>query len=130
MVGWLALVMAKLEFLDPQWGDIQTITKLLRKERDQTLAKKINVIRLLMKGQKPKAICEFLDVSRNSVHNWRKLWDENGIDGLRNKYQGRRSQVNEEMQAEIQDIIEVRQEIEGKTVTGYLIQGYLKKNSI
>lgn len=42
-----------------------------------------------------------LDVSRGSITGWKQAYEENGIDGLRLNYQGRKSYLNREQREEV-----------------------------
>ena len=114
---------------DTRFGDLQEVTRLYRKERDTRLSVRLNAIRLLMSGSLQKDVARVLDVSDITIATWTKRWNEQGLEGLRPRHQGSRSKVNGEMRVEIADVIEVKQVIDGRTVTGKLITGYLKKNT-
>ena len=93
------------------------------------MKQKLNAIRLLMKGHSQKDVAEMLGVSSATVRNWRTNWDHDGKEGLKTKHKGSRSRITPEIRAEIEEIIEVKREINGRTVTGKLIVGYIKKNT-
>lgn len=114
---------------DERWGTIEEVERWYRKERDVKLKHKLNAIRLLMKGGQRKEVAEVLGVCEATVKKWRERWDSEGVEGLRAKHKGSKSKVTPEMRAEIEEIIEVKREIDGRTVTGKLIVGYIKKNT-
>lgn len=82
-----------------------------------------------MKGRKQVEISDVLGVSVTTIRNWRELWDREGIEGLKPRHIGSRSKVTPEMKAEIEEIIDIEREIDGRKVTGKLIVGFLKKNT-
>ena len=114
---------------DEKWGTCQEIEIWLREEKDKEIGDRLNAIRLLMKGYRRKEVAEIIGVCEATVKNWRNLWNEGGKEGLRVRYKGSRSKVTEDIRVEIEEIIEVKREINGRTVTGKLIHGYIKKNT-
>jgi len=115
--------------VDESWASLDEVRRLCKKERDSRLRERLIAIRMLMQGRSRREVAASLDVSPTTIYYWKKAWNESGLAGLRPSYRGSRSKVTQEMEAEIEDIVEVKQVVDGKTVTGYLIQGYLKKNS-
>jgi len=114
---------------DTRFGDLQEVTRLYRKERDARLSVRLNAIRLLMSGSRQKDVARALDVSDITIATWTKRWNEQGLEGLRPRHRGSRSKVTDEMRVEITDVVEVKQVIDGRTITGKWITGYLKKNT-
>jgi transposase len=114
---------------EEKWGTSQEIERWLREERDKELGDKLNAIRLLLKGYRRKEVAEIIGVSEATVKNWRRRWNEGGKESLRARYAGSKSKVSEDIRIEIEDIIVIKREIDGRTVTGKLIHGYLKKNT-
>lgn len=115
---------------DERWGSLEDVEGCYHRERDAKLKQKLNAIRLLMKGHKRKEVAEVLGVCEATVKKWRERWDNSGLEGLKTRHKGSESRVTPEMKAEIEEIIEVKREIDGRTVTGKLIVGYIKKNTI
>ena len=114
---------------EERWGTLKEVEGWHRKERNAKLKQKLNAIRLLMKGHKRKEVANVLGVCEATVKKWRMRWDNSGLEGLKAKHKGSKSQVTPEIRAEIEEIIEIKREIDGRTVTGKLIVGYLKKNT-
>jgi len=114
---------------DTQFADLQEVTRLCRRERDARLRERLNAIRLLMSGRRQKEVARFLDVSDTTIATWTKRWDEQGVDGMPPRHRGSRSKVTDQMRVEITEVVEVQQVIDGRTVTGKWITGYLKKYS-
>ncbi len=121
--------MPAFKYPDTKWGEVEDVERMYRREKDAGLARKLNAIKLLMKGRAKKEVAEILDVSVATIGNWRDRWNREGKEGLKSKNKGRRSRVSDDMKADIREIVEVKREINGRTVTGYLIHGYLKKNT-
>jgi putative transposase len=114
---------------DESWGSLEDVERWYRREKEMKLKQKLNAIRLLMKGRQRNEVADVLGVCEATVKKWRERWDKNGLEGLRAKHKGSKSKVTPDMRAEIEEIIEVKREIDGRTVTGKLIVGYIKKNT-
>ncbi len=112
-----------------KWATLELIEKWYRQEKDARVKVRLNAIRLLMKGYARKEVASILCVGESTVSDWRKKWDRAGKEGLASKYKGTSSKITDDMRIEIEDIIEIKREINGRTVTGKLIHGYIKKNS-
>lgn len=121
--------MTNLKMPDNRWGGLQEVEQWYRKEKNAKVKSKLNAIRLLMKGIPQKEVAEVIGVSRKAICDWRRQWDESGREGLSSRQKGRKSKVTQGMRADIEEIIEIKREIDGKIVTGYVIHGYLKKNT-
>ena len=67
----------------------------------------------MMSGFKRKEVAFILNVSESSIKNWRTAWNEAGLAGLKNHYPGSISKVDEQMRAEIKEIVEVKRNING-----------------
>lgn len=93
------------------------------------MKQKLSAIRLLMKGRKQKEVADSLGVSVATIRSWRTRWDREGKEGLKAKHIGSFSCVTPEIRAEIEEVIEIKREINGRAVTGKLIVGYIKKNT-
>lgn len=106
------------------------IEQLYRKEKDAQLKQRLNAIRLLMKGKTQVEIADVLGVTTTTIRNWRQLWDNGGIEALKSKHIGSVSKVDPAMRMEIEEIIDIDREIDGRKVSGKLIVGFLKKNTI
>ena len=114
---------------EERWGALEEIECWLREEKDKKIGDKLNAIRLLMKGYRRKEVAEIIGVTEATVKNWRNRWNEGGRENLQARYKGSVSRVTEDIRMEIEKIIEVKREIDGRTVTGKLIHGYVKKNT-
>jgi len=114
---------------NPQWGSQEEVTRWYQAERDAPLKTKLNAIRLLMEGVAVPDVAQAVGSSVATVRNWRARWDLAGKEGLKEGRRGPVSQISPEIRAEITEIVEIKREINGKTITGKLIVGYLKKNT-
>jgi len=114
---------------DPVWGRLKDVERWYREEKDAKFGQKLNAIRLLMQGKKQLDVAEVLGVSVATVRNWRTRWDKGGKEALKPRHTGSQSIITEDIRADKEEVIEIKKEINGRTITGYLIQGYLKKNS-
>ncbi len=121
--------MPTFKYPSEEWGRPEEVERMYRGEKDVRLSIRLNAIRLLMKGRPKKEVAEYLGVSVATVGNWKTLWDQGGKEALKPKNKGRKSRITDDIKAEIQEIVEIKREIDGRTVTGYLIHGYIKKNT-
>lgn len=108
----------------------EKIAELVKKERSVKLANQLNAIRLLMLGYEQKEVAIIYGVTRRAVLKWVNKWNQGGKEMLKCKSGGYRSKVTDQMRMEISKVIDVKREIGGRTVTGKLICGYIKKNTI
>jgi len=115
---------------DTTYGDVEKIAELVKKERNVKLANQLNAMRLLMLGYEQKEVAMIYGVTRRAVLKWVNKWNQGGKEILQCKSGGYKSKVTDQMRMEISKIIDVKREIEGRTVTGKLICGYIKKNTI
>jgi len=113
-----------------KWGTLEEVERWYKKEKDKTISIKLNAIRLLMKRKPQQEIAELLKVAASTIRLWRKKWNTGGMEALKNNHCGSKSKITEEMRAEIEEIIDIKKVINGKTVTAKLIVGYIKKNTI
>ena len=122
--------MTKLIKPTEKYGSQEEVERWYKKEKDKTLSMKLNAIRLLMIGKSQKEISEILRVSASTIRLWRKEWNLGGLEELRNNYRGSESKITDEMRVEIENIIDIKKEINGKIVTAKLVVGHIKKNII
>ena len=107
---------------------LDEVEALYRREKNPRLARKLNAIRLLMMGESQQDTAKAVGVSVATVRGWTKAWNATGKERLLDPFKGCNSQVTPEFRAEIEGVIEIKREINGRVITGRLIHGYLKKN--
>ena len=56
---------------------------MVKKRMDEATKKRVRAARLLQKGKTPAEIALDVGVARQTVHTWKALFDEGGIDALR-----------------------------------------------
>lgn len=120
--------MSKLILPSKKWGNLKTVEKMYKQEKNGTVKVRLNAIRLLMLGESQKEIAKAIGVHVGTIRSWRYRWNNQGKEGLKNNQKGRKSKITHEMRLEIEGIIEIKREINGQIVTGKLIHGFLKKN--
>ena len=121
--------MPAFKYPTEKWGGSEEVEKMYRSEKDARLSMRLNAIRLLMNGRPRKEVAEYLGVCETTVGLWKNLWDQGGKEALKPRNKGRKSKVTEDIRADIHEIVEIKREIDGRTVTGYLIHGFIKKNT-
>ena len=114
---------------DTKYGNTADISKMCKQVDNPKLAKRLNAIRLLMLGYRWQEVAEISEVSRQTVHEWVRKWNQNGKEGLVNKSGGSRSKVTDKMRAEITKVVDVKINTSRGIVTGKFIHGYLKKST-
>ncbi len=114
---------------EKRYGDKQEIKGILKKERNSRVVKRLNAIRLLLDGYTQEEVASISEVRRETVRDWVTKWNRGGKEELKNKNKGSVSKVTPSIMAEISEVIEIKREINGRTVTGRLIHGYLKKTT-
>ena len=105
------------------YGDEQEIASILKKERDSRLVKRLNAVRLLLNGYTHEQVATISGVRRETIWDWITKWNRGGKEELKNKNKGSVSKVTPSIMAEISEVIEIKREINGRTVTGRLIHG-------
>lgn len=114
---------------EKRYGDGQEIACIIKKERDSRLVKRLNAIRLLLDGYTQEEVATISGARRETIWDWVTKWNRGGKEELKSHSKGSVSQVTPHIMAEISEIIEIKREINGRTVTGRLIHGYLKKTT-
>ncbi len=113
-----------------KYGNVSDIANMWKLEQNSKLAKRLNAIRLLMLDYRWQEVAEISGVQRQSIYNWVKKWNQSGKEGLISKSKGSRSKVTDKMREEITKMVDVKIHTSQGIVTGKLIHGYLKKNTI
>ena len=114
---------------DPRWGSLEEVEQMARREKHPAARFRLQAIRLLMAGRGTGDVAQALGVGEKSVRNWRARWDQGGREGLISHYPGAAPQITPGLKVEIEGVIEIEREINGRTVTAKLIHGHLKKNT-
>ena len=74
--------MPALKKPNTKWGTPETINNYIVRCQDPDLRKKLTVIWMLMVGYSQEETAQYVGVSCGTVRNWRRRWDEEGVDGL------------------------------------------------
>ena len=110
-------------------GRPKELQQWIKKERNSKVANRLNAIRLRQLGYKTKEVAFICSISTRMIAYWVKQWNSQGKKGLLSKSGGSQSKVTPAIRADIKEVVEIQQEINGKKVTGKLICGYLKKST-
>jgi len=121
--------MSKQKRPQKEWGSLEEVERMARQEKDARLSVRLHAIRLLMAGRGTREVAQVFNVGEKTVRNWRSRWDQAGREGLKGLQAGAIPQITPEMKVEIEGVIEIEREINGRTVTAKLIHGHLKKNT-
>ncbi|WP_348535485.1 helix-turn-helix domain-containing protein [Komarekiella delphini-convector] len=68
---------------------------------DAPEVRKALAVKLVYQGYLYDEIQIILEVSRGSITGWKQAYEQNGIDGLRQNYKGRKSYLNKEQLQEV-----------------------------
>ena len=112
-----------------KYAQPKDLQQWIKKERDSKLANRFNAIRLRQLDYRAEEVAVICNVSARTIQNWVGQWNHSGQEGLISNSGGSQSKVTEPIRAQIQEIVEVQQDIDGRKVTGKLICGYLKKTT-
>lgn len=77
-------------------SELLTIEQAIKNDPDLRLRQRALIIRLLHKGYKPEAIADVLSISTGPVYYWYNRWQNEGLDGLRDKPRSGRSRIADE----------------------------------
>jgi putative transposase len=68
--------------------NIDDLEAFLAQERDSREYKRAIAVKMALKGYLYDVICDILNVSPGFISQWKKVYTESGIDGLRLNYHG------------------------------------------
>lgn len=77
--------------------------------RDAREVRKALAVKLIYQGYLYEEIQTILDVSLGSIAGWKKAYQEQGIEGLRLNYQGRKSYLSSEQRSEVLSWLQTKQ---------------------
>ena len=112
-----------------RWGSLKQVQAWYHEEKNVRQSQKLNAIRLLMEGKSQNEVAEVIGMCVATIRGWTAKWNKAGKEGLKALHKGRSSKVTDDIKLDIEEVIEIKREIDGRTITGYLIQGYVKKNT-
>ena len=76
------------------------LDEFIKGNPDSRELKKALAVKMTLEKKPPKEIQNLLNTSRSSVSRWMLAYREKGIEGIRLKYQGLKSQLTEKQRAE------------------------------
>jgi len=89
--------------------EIKHIEKLIKKERDPQVRDRLRGVLLLKKGYTQGKVAEIMDVTTRTVYNWKTRYNQEGVDGLRNKpIPGRKTVLDEKDMRRLRMLLEER----------------------
>jgi transposase len=101
----------KVSFVSPKlcflhYGDIDQISDLIYKEKNNKLLKRYIFINALNRGLKLEDIIKTINISISTAHKWLNQWNKNGLEGLKISWsKGRPEYLNIEQKEEIKKFI-------------------------
>ena len=89
--------------------EIKHIEKLIKKERDPQVRDRLRGVLLLKKGYTQGKVAEIMDVTTRTVYNWKTRYNQEGVDGLRDKpIPGRKTVLDENDMEKLRSLLEER----------------------
>ena len=89
--------------------EIKHIEKLIKKEKDPRVRDRLRGVLLLKKGYTQGKVAEIMDVTTRTVYNWKTRYNQEGVDGLRDKpIPGRKTVLDESDMEKLRSLLEER----------------------
>ena len=89
--------------------EIKHIEKLIKKEKDPRVRDRLRGVLLLKKGYTQGKVAEIMNVTTRTVYNWKTRYNQEGVDGLRNKpIPGRKTVLDEKDMRRLRMLLEER----------------------
>jgi putative transposase len=75
---------------------IQQLTEFIANSQNQLEIKRATAVKMLLLGYKHREIMPILDVSSRFLSKWKRVFFQEGTEGLKVKYKGRTGLLNEQ----------------------------------
>jgi len=86
--------------------EINILNRRLKKEKNSETRDRIRGIILLKKGHRLQEIANIMGVNRRTVYNWRRRYEEEGIEGLKTREKpGRKRKLSDEDMERLKDLL-------------------------
>ncbi len=86
--------------------EINILNRRLKKEKNPETRDRIRGIILLKKGHRLQEIANIMGVNRRTVYNWRRRYEEEGIEGLKTREKpGRKRKLSDEDMERLKDLL-------------------------
>ena len=82
---------------------IQNLMGYLKNQHDGRKVKKALAVKLSYQGYGYEEIVTILGVSLGSISNWRKAYEEKGLEGFEHHHSGRKSYLTKEKREEVEE---------------------------
>ena len=90
--------------------EINILNRRLKKEKNPETRDRIRGIILLKKGHRLQEIANIMGVNRRTVYNWRKRYEEEGIEGLKTREKpGRKRKLSDEDMDKLKDLLKQKE---------------------
>lgn len=103
---------------------IQSLMGYLKNQHDGRKVKKALAVKLSYQGYGYEEIVTILGVSLGSVSNWRKAYEEKGLEGFEHHHNGRKSYLTKEEREEVKEWLEKKAIWTLNELECYLIEKY------
>jgi transposase len=99
-------------------SELVTIEQAIKNDLDLRLRQRAQIIRLLHKGHKLKAIADLLSISTGPVYYWHNRWRQQGLEWLRDQRRsGRPSVADETYRQKLVEVPEIEPQVLGLAFT-------------
>jgi len=89
--------------------EIKHIEKLIKKEKDPRVRDRLRGVLLLKKGYTQGKVAEIMNVTTRTVYNWKTRYNQEGVEGLRDKpIPGRKTVLDESDMEKLRSLLEER----------------------
>jgi len=90
--------------------EINILNRRLKKEKNPETRDRIRGIILLKKGHRLQEIANIMGVNRRTVYNWRRRYEEEGIEGLKTREKpGRKRKLSDEDMERLKDLLKQKE---------------------
>jgi len=90
--------------------EINILNRRLKEEKNPETRDRIRGIILLKKGYRLQEIANIMGVNRRTVYNWRKRYEEEGIEGLKTREKpGRKRKLYDEDMDKLKDLLKQKE---------------------
>ena len=80
---------------------VEALKAFIRKQRDGRQVKKALAVKLLYQGHSYESVVSILDVSLGAIHEWKRLYEAEGLPGFEPKHKGSKGYLTQAEKASV-----------------------------
>jgi putative transposase len=100
------------------------LNAIIKSNSDPRELKRAFVVKMSYEKESPKKIAKVLGVREEYVRKWMRKFKEEGIEGIRLKYQGSKGNLTQEQKAEVQEWLRARKRWDLDELVTYIVEKY------